>query len=201
MMFIMSLHKIQPIKPRIGRSRDVSKKLIIFTSIGILVALGAGLGIYYTMGLNSSSHPELTIDGIQCNTMEMLQFHIHAHLDIFVNDHLIYIPPQIGIMDGKCIYWLHTHDGTGIIHIESPLKRDFTLGQFFEVWKGKLNNSKSFDDILGGKQVPTVYVNGNKVPSDVNYKDVKLNAHDEIALVYGTPPKSIPSKYSFPEGL
>lgn len=51
------------------------------------------------------------------------------------------------------------------------------------------------------KVVPIVYVNGKKVPSTVNYKDVKLNAHDEIAVIYGTPPKSIPSKYSFPEGL
>ena len=195
------LRKIEPIKPHSSRSRDVSKKLIVFTSIGILVALGAGVGVYYTMGMNSPSQSGLTIAGIQCNTMEQLQFHIHAHLDIFVNGHLIYIPPQIGIVDDKCIYWLHTHDGTGIIHIESPLKRDFTLGQFFEVWKSKLNNSKSFDDILGGKLVPTVYVNGTEVPSDVNYKDVKLKAHDEVAVVYGTQPKSIPSKYSFPEGL
>jgi hypothetical protein len=64
-----------------------------------------------------------------------------------------------------------------------------------------LNNSKSFDDILGGNLVPTVCVNGTKVPSNVNYKDVKLNAYDEIAVIYGTPPKSIPSKYSFEEGL
>ena len=64
-----------------------------------------------------------------------------------------------------------------------------------------MNNSKSFDDILGGKLVRTVYVNGTKVPSKVNYKDVKLNADDEIVLIYGTPPKSIPSKYSFEEGL
>ena len=59
----------------------------------------------------------------------------------------------------------HTHDSTGIIHIESPLKRDFTLGQFFDVWKSKLNNSSSFNEILGGKVVPIVYVNGKKYPS------------------------------------
>ena len=48
------LRKIEPIKPHSSRSRDVSKKLIVFTSIGILVALGAGVGVYYTMGMNSS---------------------------------------------------------------------------------------------------------------------------------------------------
>jgi hypothetical protein len=53
----------------------------------------------------------------------------------------MYIPPQIGIIPDKCIYWLHTHDGTGIIHIESPIKRDFTLGQFFDIWAKKFEQS------------------------------------------------------------
>jgi hypothetical protein len=153
------------------------------------------------MGINSPSQSGSTIRGITCDTEEQDLFHNHAHLDIFVNGHVISIPPGIGIVDDKCLYWLHTHDETGVIHIESPVRRDFTLGQFFDVWKGNLNNSKSFDDILGGNLVPTVCVNGTKVPSNVNYKDVKLNAYDEIAVIYGTPPKSIPSKYSFEEGL
>jgi hypothetical protein len=193
--------KLEAIGRHKTRSVLHSKKLVIAATIGILLAISASLGVYSTMGINSNSQNGLTIDGIPCNTMEQLQFHIHAHLDVFVNGHSIYIPPQIGIVDDKCIYWLHTHDSTGIIHIESPSKRDFTLGQFFQIWKSKLNNSSTFEAILGGKLVPIVYVNGNKVPSSINYKDVKLNAHDEIAVIYGKPPNSIPSKYSFPEGL
>jgi hypothetical protein len=110
------------------------------------------------------------IDGIQCNTIEQLLFHIHAHLDVFVNGQLIYIPPQIGIIPDKCIYWMHTHDGTGVIHIESPIKRDFTVGQFFDLWKGKLNNLQVFDNIFNGKDLPTpnVYINGSKVPGTIN---------------------------------
>ena len=42
------------------------------------------------MGMNASSQPGLTIAGMQCNAMEQLQYHIHAHLDIFVNGQLIY---------------------------------------------------------------------------------------------------------------
>ena len=200
-----SVHKETGVFETIGqrktRSPFHSKRLVIAAVVGILIAFSAGAGVYYTMGITSNSQSGLTINGIQCNTMEQLQFHVHAHLDVYVNGHSIYIPPQIGIIDDKCIYWLHTHDSTGVIHIESPLKRDFTLGQFFQIWKSKLSNSSSFEEILAGKQVPTVYVNGNKVPSTTNYKDVKLNAHDEIAVVYGSPPKSIPSKYAFPEGL
>ena len=30
-----------------------------------------------------------------------------------------------------------------------------------------------------------LYINGTKVPDGTNYRDIKLNAHDEIAIVYG----------------
>jgi hypothetical protein len=115
----------------------------------------------------------------------------------------MYIPPQIGIIPDKCIYWLHTHDNSGIIHIESPIKRDFTLGQFFDLWKAKLNNPEMFDNIFNksANNMPQIYINGNKLPNGTNYRDVKLHAHDEIALIYGTPPANITSKYDFPKGL
>jgi hypothetical protein len=32
-------------------------------------------------------------------------------------------------------------------------------------------------------------------------RDFKLHAHDEIAIVYGTPPSTIPSSYKSPERL
>jgi hypothetical protein len=143
------------------------------------------------------------VDGIQCNVIEQLLFHIRTHIDIFVNGQLIYIHPQIGIIPGKCIYWMHTHDGTGVIHIESPIKRDFTVGQFFDLWKSKLNNLQVFDNISNGKDVPpsNVYINGSKVPGTINYRDIKLTAHEEIAIAYGRPPDNIPSAYDFPRGL
>jgi hypothetical protein len=50
---------------------------------------------------------------------------------------------------------------------------------------------------VNGKNTLNVYVNGNKVNAAVNYRDIKLKAHDEIAIVYGKPPSTIPSKYNF----
>jgi hypothetical protein len=43
--------------------------------------------------------------------------------------------------------------------------------------------------------------NGQKVSNGANYRDIKLNEHDQIAIIYGRPPISIPSKYEFPKGL
>jgi hypothetical protein len=49
--------------------------------------------------------------------------------------------------------------------------------------------------------VLNVYVNGNRVSNSTDYRGIKLNEHDEIAIVYGIPPKMIPKSYQFPEGL
>jgi hypothetical protein len=177
----------------------------ITVSVAIVSLIVSGIGIVAYAQNNSSSEIPLTstVDGIQCNVSEQFLFHIHTHVDIFVNGKHIYIPPQIGIVPGKCIYWMHTHDGSGVIHIESPIKRDFTLGQFFDLWKSKLSNPKVFDNTFNGKDVPSVYINGSKVASTVNYRDVKLSRHQEIAIVYGKPPpdNNIPSTYDFPPGL
>ena len=174
------------------------KKIKIVVMIGVIAAvtIGIGLAIVSSKAPNAAA---VTIDGVQCNNMEQLVFHIHAHLDIFINGQPHTIPSQIGIT-GRCFYWLHTHDHSGIIHIESTAARDYTLGQFFDIWNKTSRNNQIFGDIANGKNTPTVHVNGNKVSAGVNYKDIKLNAHDEIAIVYGKPPNNIPSKYNFPEG-
>ncbi len=42
---------------------------------------------------NESSMRYMEVNGIQCNANEQLLFHIHAHLDIFINGQAIYVPP------------------------------------------------------------------------------------------------------------
>ena len=88
------------------------------------------------------------VDGISCQTTEQTVFHIHAHLTIFVNGPARQVPAGIGIPgaraqntaqgpfinSGTCFYWLHTHAADGIIHIESPGHRVYTLGDFFDEW-------------------------------------------------------------------
>jgi hypothetical protein len=125
------------------------------------------------------------------------------HIDIFINGQRYTIPSQVGIIPERCLYWLHTHDDSGIIHIESPVAKDYTLGQFFDIWNKKFNNSQIFDNVVNGKNNNTlsVYVNGQKVSNGANYRDIKLNEHDQIAIVYGRAPTSIPTKYEFPKGL
>jgi len=126
--------------------------------------------------------------------------HIHQHLDIFIHDKAVTVPAGIGINPvARFISPLHTHDVSGIIHVESDVVRDFTLGQFFDVWGVRFSK-----DCLGGycaKGADTlrVFVNGNAVSGDP--RNLVLREHQEIAVVYG--PRSakvaIPSTYRFEE--
>jgi hypothetical protein len=149
----------------------------------------------------SFASPSPTIDGIRCDKKEHFVSHIHMHLDIFINSDKFVVPSNIGIVPNNCIYWLHTHDDTGVIHIESPEERTFTLGQFFQIWDETFNNNQIFDNIVGDNNTLNVYVNGKKVDSKTDYGQIPLNEHNEIAIIYGKPPNSIASNYEFPEGL
>ena len=58
--------------------------------------------------------------------------HIHAHLDVLVDGQTIPVPADIGIdVHRRTISPLHTHDGSGVLHIESPVKRQFSLVSSF----------------------------------------------------------------------
>jgi hypothetical protein len=185
------------------KSHKPTNKFITLISVGVLVAIIAGVGIYYSMTPHTplpAPAAGLPVDGIGCNSMEQFAMHIHAHLDIIINGVYFLVPSQIGI-PSNCFYWLHTHDESGIIHIEAPMHREFTLGQFFDIWGKKLNNDQIFNYVADANNPLNVYINGTKVPEATNYRDIKLHAHDEIAIVYGTPASTIPSSYKFPEGL
>ena len=192
-----------------------SKKWIVI-GVGILVAVFLGFGITWIVAspldsslqsssssLSSSSTNAPVINDISCDTMEHFNKHVHAHLDIFINGKAYTIPSNIGIIPNQCIYWLHTHDDTGVIHIESPKERTFTLGELFDIWGEKLSNSRIFDNTIGEGSNSTLnaYVNGMQVEAGTDIRHIPINAHDEIAIIYGKPPDSIPSSYKFPEGL
>jgi hypothetical protein len=135
-----------------------SKRFIVIRT-EVLLALFIGIGFTWVLMLDpsvlsissaaaSSSTNAPVISDISCDTMEHFKTHIHAHLDIFINGEAYPVPSNIGIIPNQCIYWLHTHDDTGVIHIESPEDRTFTLGEFFDIWGEKLSNSQIFEKIV-----------------------------------------------------
>lgn len=168
-------------------------------AIGIIAAIIAGTAYFLMKSDNTVDYTYSAIDGIPCETREYGTFHIHAHLDVFVNGQPLTVPQYIGIMTGgpqsqqvSCLYWLHTHDDSGVIHIEAPEEKNFTLGQFIDVWRATGSGAPPSGE-------PTIFVNGQEVSTTLS--NTNLNPHDEITIVYGQTPPNIRSFYQFAEGL
>jgi hypothetical protein len=148
------------------------------------------------------------VDGIQCQVAEQVLFHIHAHLTVFVSGESRRIPYGIGIPAaqisttsagpfvgaGSCFFWLHTHAEDGIIHIESPVERTYTLGDFFDVWGQELGRTEVGP--VAGRV--TAFYDGRLFRG--NPRDIPLSKHAQIQLDVGRPLVA-PVEISFPSGL
>ena len=147
--------------------------------------------------------PGRTVDGITSAPLEQVAFHIHAHLTVFVAGAARQIPYGIGIAPpvdvqstqsgrfaagGAAFSWLHTHAADGIVHIESPVQREYTLGDFFDVWGQPLSATR-----VGPAAGPvTAFLNGRRYLGDP--RAIQLAAHAQIQLDVGRPlvaPESI----------
>ena len=149
------------------------------------------------------------VDGISCQSNFHLLFHWHAALTVFANGRQSQVPAGIGIIapkearnskgqpyieEGKCFYWLHTHAPDGVIHIESPVQRGFTLGDFFDEWGLPL----STDQVGPAKGHVTAFYDGQVYPG--NPRGIPLADKAQIQLDVGAP-LIAPDLISFPKNL
>ena len=156
----------------------------------------------------ASPAPGQSVDGISCAPLEQLAFHIHAHLTVFVDGVARKIPGGIGISapqstgtpqgpfvaSGACFTWLHTHPADGIVHMESPVQRSFTLGNFFDVWDQPLTANR----VATATGRVTAFVDGR--PYIGNPRTIPLFAHAQVQLDVGRPLVQ-PDSITFPNGL
>jgi hypothetical protein len=137
--------------------------------------------------------------GLDPLTAEGQALHIHQHLDLYVAGKKVTVPAQIGIAaSGAFISDLHTHDATGIMHVESPTVRSFSLGQFFAVWGVRLDANCVGGLCTSGSKRLAAWVDGKPVNADPTR--IVLAEHQEIVLAYGTAaqdPQPVPKTYDF----
>jgi hypothetical protein len=113
----------------------------------------AAFTVLFGLVLGSPSLPP-AVDGIACAYDPEKGYHQDVHVSLFVRGRQLAVPLGIGIIDPQiapypsgpyaggayagnddCVYWMHTHDHTGIVHVEpQAANQTFTLGQFFELW-------------------------------------------------------------------
>jgi hypothetical protein len=149
------------------------------------------------------------IDGITCQTGEQVLFHIHAHLTIYDHGAPRQVPAGIGIAPpyeveqagsgafiagATCFMWLHTHSADGIIHTESPIKRTYTLGNFFDIWGQPLSRRR----VGPARGSVTALFDGKLFTG--NPRRIPLSAHAQIQLEVGKPLVT-PERITFPRGL
>jgi hypothetical protein len=149
------------------------------------------------------------IDGISCQSSEQVLFHIHAHLTVFVHGAPRQVPAGVGIAPPEeveqtasgafvagaaCFMWLHTHSADGIIHTESPIKRTYTLGNFFDIWGQPLSRRR----VGPARGHVTALFDGHVFIG--NPRQIPLLAHAQIQLEVGKPLVA-PERIAFPPGL
>jgi hypothetical protein len=121
-------------------------------------------------------------------------YHVHAALFVYVDGKQITVPANIGIdPQGRFIAALHTHDTSGVVHMEATKPYPFTLGEFINVWGIDFSDTNLGAYHAGNGKVLQLWVNGKQVSDPVNYK---MKPHDVMILGYGKP-GSFPTKKSF----
>ena len=173
---------MREIARQIGDNEAVMQPFRLSVRIG-----GAALAILLCVAPATPAIPAgERVDGISCDSAEGARMHIHSHLTILDHGRPVTIPEDIGRpLAAQCFYWLHTHTPDGIIHIESPKFRDFSLGEFFDVWGQPLRRG----NVAGAKPRPgesvEIYVDGHPYAGDP--REIALTQHLDVAIVVGRP--------------
>jgi hypothetical protein len=134
-----------------------------------------------------------TADGVPCRKPATPAYHVHTHLAVYVDGALRPLPAGVGMVDPKskqtrtgpdlygprCYYDLHVHAQDGVIHVEGPEERPYTLGQFFAVWGQPLSATQ----VGPARGRLTVYVDGR--PSTQDPSTIVLTQRRTIQIDVG----------------
>ncbi len=169
-------------------SKNGIKLLGIIGAIAVGVAYGAVSGAFSSVGAPAHG-------------TEKIVMHIHPHLTIKIDGETVAIPQNVGIdpelykdhsldtygmkMPGMSsmagMAPTHTHDASGTIHVESTVVRDYTLGDFFNVWGVTFTDTCIMDKCNDGTKTVKMFVNGQ--PSS-EFRNYVMKDHDDIVIQY-----------------
>jgi len=170
--------------------------------------------------------PGGTVDGVQCQASESVVYHIHIALTLYDHGKPAMVPQYVGIPFSKsineaaqdpqnpnvCLYWLHTHDPSGIVHIESPTQKLYTLGQFLDVWRNtaatdatggyqnQVSVDGSFPKALQAANPRDIHAYVGGKPISTPYWTITFTPHKLVTLEIGAPQKPPLTHFVFPNG-
>ncbi len=110
-------------------------------------------------------------------------YHVHSLLTVYVDGKKVDVPTDIGVdSSSSTMASLHTHDTSGVIHIESSRPFPFRLGDLFGVWGVQFTADSLGAYVPYKEERVWVYVNGKRVTQGPNYK---IKAKDNVVVAYG----------------
>lgn len=153
----------------------------LWIGTGLIVVIVVGALIFASRQGGSST---ASAAPVECNRNEHFVSHIHSNLRIHINGQVVPVPAQVGIRS-DCLFWLHTHDAAGTLHVEAPIRRTFTLGEFFKVWEKSLSPTELIGYQVDDSHQIKAYVNGKEWAGDP--AQIPLESRSLITLEYGPP--------------
>ena len=78
---------------------------------------------------------------------------------------------------------IHTHDDSGLVHVHSPDRRTYTLGQIFDVWGVRLTERCVGGYCATAGRVLTVLDDGDEMTGDP--RDLELHDQQRITVRFG----------------
>ncbi|WP_433786941.1 hypothetical protein ACQPX6_08855 [Actinomycetospora sp. CA-101289] len=147
----------------------------------------------------SDPAPGMRAAGLPFSDMNAMARHFHAHLDVIVAGQPVPVPADLGVDSSSGgMSALHTHDDTGLVHVESPDPNGlYVLGQLFNEWNVALDATRLGALTVGPGTSLRTFVNGVEFPG--NPAALPLGERQQIALVYGpiNTPVTPPASYDF----
>jgi hypothetical protein len=127
--------------------------------------------------------------------------HIHSHLSVTADGKAVTVPALLGIDEANAsISPLHTHDESGIVHVESPVKTTFTLGQVFTEWDVALAAGRIGSYSAASGDTMTTFVDGKQFAGDP--AAIRLADHEDIDIVVTKAGEkaTAPAAFTWPAG-
>lgn len=178
-----------------------------------------------SIGDTSTGGQGQPVDGTTCDPTMSDSYHVHFYLGLWVNGTQVAIPAGLGMFNpqpaqngfinaASCYYHIHTHDASGLVHIEDPSTAPitqslYTLKNLFDEW-GITVNGNQFGSFSGPVRVFTsgqIYrggaVNQTTPATDLTFygsdaTTVPLYSYEVIDVEVGpTFPTTLPNVYFY----
>ena len=165
----------------------------IFTVVFVVLIV-----LYYVASRGPGGINGQPVANIKCEPHEQQAVHYHAHVSLIYRGQPALLPAQTGIVANNCLYWMHTHTTSGIVHIEAPkdsASRQFTLRDFFQIWNQPLTKKQIATFKIGPEDELKVWVDGKPYTGDLD--KIVLKSHTDVVVEIGPPFTDPPPVYDW----